>query len=217
MKTSKLKNIAWVFFALALASTTVLAQGRRTGNGYYQNEGNYCLNYVSGLSEKQQQQIAKMEDEHQQAMAELRTERRSTISAVEKSEIRTEMLKKVEAHRNAVRNVLTEEQQNQYDRFHINGSYGRNENVGRGQGNFAGRGNGRGNFARGNNRGNCYSNAGYQGNRYNARQNYYRNNGGSWNNGRGNNRYYRADSCIRRGNNSINSEGFEVIEEKKFN
>jgi len=217
MKTSKLKNIAWVFFALALVSTTVLAQGRGNGNRYYQNEKGDCLSYISGLTEKQQQQITKMEDEHQLAMAELRTERRSTVNAVEKSEIRTEMLKKVEAHRNEVRKVLTAEQQKQYDQLHANGSYGRNQNVGRGNGNFAGQGNGRGNghgnFARGNSRGGCYSNTGYHGNRYNGRQN----NQNTWHNGGGNNSYYRADSCIRTGNNTIKSEGFDVIEEKKFN
>jgi len=213
MKTSKLKNVAWVIFALTLTSTIVLAQGRGNGNRYYQNEKGDCLSYISGLTEKQQQQIDKMEDAHQLAMAELRTERRSTVNAVEKSEIRTEMLKKVEAHRNEVRKVLTADQQKQYDQLHTNGSYGPNQNVGRGNGNFARQGNGRGNYARGNSGGGCYSNAAYHGNRYNTRQN----NQNTWHNGGGNNRYYRADSCIRTGNNTIKSEGFEVIEEKKFN
>ncbi len=221
MKTSKLKNIAWVFFALALVSTTVLAQGRGNGNRYYQNEKGDCLSYISGLTEQQQQQINQMEEEHQLAMEDLRTQRRSTVNAVEKSEIRTEMLKKVEAHRNAVRKVLNADQQKQYDQLHANGSYGRNQNVGRGQnyasgrgnGNFTrgnGNGNGRGNFARGNGGGACYSHAGYQRNGNNARQNYNRNNRNNWHDGRGNNRYYRNDSCIR--TDSVSTEGFKVIE-----
>nr|WP_319510824.1 Spy/CpxP family protein refolding chaperone [uncultured Draconibacterium sp.] len=191
MKTSKLTNIAWVFFALALTSTTVLAQGRRTGNGYYQNQRNNCVNYISGLTDTQQEQIQQMENNHQLAMNELRTKQRATINTVEKSEIRTEMLKKVEAHRTEVRNLLTEEQQIQYDQLQANSNYARNQNIGRGRGNFSGNQNLQGNFCRANNRENSYAQRGLRGNRGNLQASNYRNNKKSWNQGRGNGRFNR--------------------------
>jgi hypothetical protein len=105
-------------------------------------------------------------------MDELREQRRSTVNAVEKSEIRTEMLKKVEAHRNEVKSLLTEEQQIQYDQLQAPVGYGRNQGFrqGRGNGNagFRGQGNGcryRG-YARGQGQGygNCGWNQVIQGN-----------------------------------------------------
>ena len=162
MKLSKLQKLAWVFFALALTTTTVFSQGWRNGNRYYQNQNGNCLNYITDLSEKQQKQITEMEEKHQKEMAELRVKRRSSFDAIEKNEIRGEMLKKVEAHRNSVKNILNEEQQKQYDQLHAYGFYGRGQNFAYQNGirNFQGRGNlsgGRG-FVRGNRGGQCYAN-----------------------------------------------------------
>jgi hypothetical protein len=187
MKTSRLQKLAWVFFALALTSTTVLAQGNRTGNRYSQNQNATCLSYISNLSDKQQTQIVEMEEQHQVQMAELRTNRRTTINAIEKSEIRTEMLKKVEAHRNSVKKILNEEQKLQYDQLHAQGNLAQYCNYGnrRENGNFQGQ---RGNKGRGNG-------------------NYYRaNNGRDYGNGnfqRGNGRGNRQNTC--RGNYRFNN------------
>ena len=73
-------------------------------------------------------------------MAELRTKRQSTTDAIEKSEIRTTMLKNVKAHRDEVKSILNAEQQKQYDQLQARGNYGN----GRGNGNFQSRGQGRG-------------------------------------------------------------------------
>lgn len=138
MKTSNLKKIAWAFFVLALTASTVFGQGRRNGNRNVTQQKGTCLNYISDLTEDQQTRIKTMDEKHWEMMDELRAKRRSTINAVEKSEIRTEMLKTVEAHRNAVRGLLTEDQQKRYDQLQANAGTGKNQNVGRGQGNACG-------------------------------------------------------------------------------
>ena len=139
MKISKLQKFAWVFFALALGTTTLFAQGWRNGNrAFAQNNQNApCLNLISGLTEEQSAKITQLNEKHQEAMDELRTERRSTIDAIEKNEIRGEMLKKVKAHREEVKSLLTEEQQKQYDQLYARGNNYGNQ---RGNGNFRGRG-----------------------------------------------------------------------------
>lgn len=166
MKKSNLQKLAWVFFALVLTTTSVFAQGWRRANYNVQNNQNLpCLTQISNLSEQQLESIQELEADHQKAMGELREQRRSTLNAVEKSEIRTEMLKNVEAHRSGVKSLLTEEQQVQYDQLQASLGYGRNQvynqrrgnaNInqqGRGNGNaaFRGQGNGGGNrtYARG--------------------------------------------------------------------
>jgi len=126
----KTKNFVWMFIALMLASTTLLAQGRRNvnqpayGYGYGYGQGT-CLAVLPDLTEEQQAEITELESAHQEAMAELRVKQRSTFEPVEKSEIRTEMLKKVQAHRSEVRNLLTEDQQKQYDLLQARNNYGR--------------------------------------------------------------------------------------------
>ncbi|WP_297094392.1 hypothetical protein [uncultured Draconibacterium sp.] len=176
MKTSKLINVAWVFFALVLTTTTVFAQRGRRAMPVQNNQNLPCLTQISDLTEEQETGIQELEASHQKTMDELREQRRSTVNAVEKSEIRTEMLKNVEAHRNEVKSLLTEEQQVQYDRLQAYGGYGRNQNVGRGNGN------GRGNFARGNGGRAAYANNNGRGNRGNnnwcSGNGNYRNNSG---------------------------------------
>ena len=135
MKTSNLKKIAWVFFALVVTTGTVLGQGWRSGNRNFNGQNGSCLTSISGLTEDQQNQIQSMNEKHWKTMDELRTQRRSITNAIEKSEIRTTMLKTVEAHRNAVKALLTEDQQNQYNRLYPTVAYGPNQNVGNRGGN----------------------------------------------------------------------------------
>jgi hypothetical protein len=184
MKLSKLQKLAWVFIALALASTSVYSQNWRNVNRNYQNQNGACLNYISDLTEKQEKQILELEEKHQEEMAELRNKRRAKFDAIEKNEIRGDMLKKVEAHRNSVKKVLNKDQQKQYDQLHLLGNYGRNQNFAyqRGYGNFQGQGrNGdRQQFARGNRGGRCYAN----GNNF----------------GRGNGRFCGANNRVGYGN-----------------
>lgn len=140
MKTSKLKKLAWAFFALAVTSTTLYAQGwnngKQAGNGWNKT----CLNQISDLSDEQKTKIDDLNETHQAKMAELRTQRQSTTDAIEKSEIRTTMLKSVKTHRDEVKSLLNAEQQKQYDQLQARGNNGN----GRGNGNFQGRGQGRG-------------------------------------------------------------------------
>lgn len=237
MKNSKLFYIAWVFFALILTSTTVFSQGWGNRNRMNYNQNRNCLNNISGITEKQQTQIEKMEDEHHKGMDELRDKRRSTTNAIEKSELRTEMLKNVEAHQNSVKKVLTADQQKQYEQLHVYGNNGRNQQFTNNGGNrnFARGGNGNGNYARGNKGGACYLNTNFSrrsgnfqngnGNRtycQNTRNNFRRQNANYGRGGRngnyhqGNGHFHQQDSCTGHGSRSIDEEGFKVIEESKF-
>lgn len=170
MKKSKLIQFAGVCFALALTTTTVFAQGWRNGNRACAGQGYTCINQISGLSDDQKTKIDGLNETHQAKMAELRTQRQSTTDAIEKSEIRTTMLKNVKAHRDEVKSLLTAEQQKQWENLQP-GNFG----YGRGNGNFQGRGQGNrkcqfaGNYC---NRGNRNSNGqgyGYGNRRFNQR------------------------------------------------
>ena len=200
MKTSNLQKLAWVFFALVLTTATVFAQGSRRANNNVQNNQHLpCLTQLSNLSEEQKAKIEKLEASHQEAMADLRQQRQATVNAVEKSEIRTTMLKNVEAHRNKVKSLLTEEQQVQYNQLQASAGYGQNQvyNQRRGNGDFNRQGRGNANFNR---QGRGNGNTGFSGqgngcgNRMYARgQNKGRGNQG-WNQG-------RRGNCIQLNNN----------------
>ncbi|WP_167616235.1 Spy/CpxP family protein refolding chaperone [Maribellus sediminis] len=179
MKTRSLRKFAWVFFALVLTTATVFAQGRRRANTAQNNQNLPCLTQISNLSDQQKAEIEKLETDHQKAMADLSKQRRSTTDAVGKSEIRTTMLKNVEAHRNEVKALLNENQQLQYDQLQASAGYGKNQsNQGRGNANFKRQGSGNGNtgirgqgnacgnhtYARGQGRGKRVGNQGRQGN-----------------------------------------------------
>ena len=203
MKISKLQKLAGVFFALALGTTTLFAQGSGNGNRVNNNQNGNCLQQISGLTEKQQTEIQTMEQSHQKEMAELRDNRRGTVDAIEKNEIRGEMLKKVQAHQNAVKNLLTADQQKEYDNLHAQrnnyqGTRGRNHgqqfannNRGGCQRNGAGYGNGnRGN--RGQKGNGCQRNRGGKG-----KKGYGRRAGMNTAGGRGYGRgYYSAQTDI---------------------
>jgi len=165
MKTSKLTKLAWVFFALAVTSTTLYAQGWRNGKQAGNGQNNNCINQISGLNDDQKTKIDVLNETHQAKMGELRTQRQSTTDAIEKSEIRTMMLKNVKAHRDEVKLLLTAEQQKDYDLLQARGNYGN----GRGNGNFQGRGQGRGQQFAGNQ--GCHGNRGGQGYGRGNRQN----------------------------------------------
>ena len=118
-------RIAGLLLVLIVSVSAISAQGWRNGYGrgygncYYAESGNReqatCINLLPELTEEQQAQIEKMEETHQETMAGLREKRRSTFDPIEKNEIRGEMLKKVKSHRDEVRGLLNEEQQQQYD------------------------------------------------------------------------------------------------------
>jgi len=124
MKTLEIKKLTLVLLTIVLTGSTVFAQGWRGGNraGYGRNLNLSadttqltCINMIQEITEDQKAEIKTLEADHQEAMAELRSERRSTIDAIEQNTIRGNMLKRVKNYREEVRNLLTEEQQQQYD------------------------------------------------------------------------------------------------------
>lgn len=158
MKTSNLQKLFWVFFALLITTTSVFSQGWRNSNTVQNNQNQTCLEQISNLTKKQIQEIEKLEKVHQESMTELRNQRRSSNNAITKSEIKTEMLKKVAAHQNEVKNLLSAEQQKEYALLHKNGSNYKNRRFAQ---NINGRNRGNGNFA-------CNGNNGCRGKGNNA-------------------------------------------------
>jgi len=138
MKTRKFVLLS---FALMMGATSIFAQGWRnagrpgygygdgpayrygdeSGYGYgagYRNNGfgpGSCLMILPGLTEEQRNKITEMEINHQKGMVELRVKQRAAMDPVERNEIRGEMMEKILAHRDAVREQLTEQQQKQLD------------------------------------------------------------------------------------------------------
>lgn len=127
MNTNSLQQFAWAFFVLMLTTTGVFAQGWEKGNKVQNKQNQVCLMQVSNLSDEQVAAIDKLVASHQETMDEMRQQRRLTANAVEKSEIRTKMLKQVQTHRNEVKELLTEEQQLQYNTLQPSVVCGRNQ------------------------------------------------------------------------------------------
>ncbi|RIH65978.1 hypothetical protein D1164_06850 [Mariniphaga sediminis] len=146
MKNGKL---ALMIMTLMLSSTVIFAQGWRDGGrqGYGNGNGNgcyyggagsgSCLNLLSDLTEEQKTKITELRENHLEAMDDLRTKRRAAFDPVDKNEIRGEMLKKVQANRKEIRNLLTEDQQKQFDLLQARNNNGY-------KGNASGRRGGRG-------------------------------------------------------------------------
>lgn len=144
MKTGK---FAIILIALLLGTSMIYAQGRRNfnrpGNACGYGPGT-CLTVLSNLTEDQKAKISALETAHQETMAELRVKQRSTFEPIEKNEIRGEMLKKVQAHHDEVKTLLSEEQQKQYEMLHARNFGGRGYapgcRAGRRQAGYGGRG-----------------------------------------------------------------------------
>ena len=160
MKTGK---FLWIFITLFLGATTTFAQGWGYGNrpgygagysaGYSAGYGygaapgyNYGY-FIPGLTEEQQTKINELSVNHQKAMAELIIKQRSTYDLAEINTIREEILKMTLAHRENIRNLLTEEQQKQFDLLqsrNVNGmGFGPGRRGGRGRGGYGAWGGGR--------------------------------------------------------------------------
>jgi Spy/CpxP family protein refolding chaperone len=143
MKTNK---FAFILIALMLGTTTVFAQGWRNANRPGRNiEPGTRMNILLDLTEEQQAKIEELRTAHLDAMTELRVKQRSTFDPIEKNEIRGEMLKKVKAHRNEVKNLLSEDQQKKFDvlqnaGFNRGGRVACRQGGQRGQAGYGGRG-----------------------------------------------------------------------------
>ena len=115
-----------------------------------QNRAGQCATRLNGLTSEQTTKVNQLVNDYQQAMATLRTERRSTADLTEKDNVRRKMLDQQDAYRNRMKEVLTAEQWAQYQSLYQAG-------YGNGQGRYAagnrggkqGRGNGQATFNRG--------------------------------------------------------------------
>jgi hypothetical protein len=144
MKTSKLRKLAWAFFALALTTTSVSAQGYGYRNRVIQpSDGMPCIEQISDLTEKQKTDILALEQKHQEEMVALREDRRSTTDFDKKDSIREKMLEQKVDHRNAVKALLNPDQQRQYDLIQAKRGMGkyRNSAMTKGSGNRGNRNN----------------------------------------------------------------------------
>ncbi len=187
MKISKLSKFAWVIFALASGNSPIFAQGFGHQNNRSFSSGEPCLTQISDLSADQKDKILEMGNVQQETMAELRNERRATTDFTEKQEIRDKMLARVEEHQSEVKNLLTENQQKEYDLLHYRGNNFRKNSQSAQQGN-------RYNSAKGQNRGNQFASGNKNGCK--GKQNNYR---------QGKNRQFNQD-CPGR-NNGGNRKG----------
>ncbi len=155
MKISMLKQLAGVFLALVLGTTTLFSQGRQNGfrwnNSFQQG---LCINQLNDLTDQQRKTIDELKDKHFSVMAELREKRVSAANPESRISLRDEMLESILVFRKDVYGVLNPAQQKQFDlinlkkEFSTKGNFGTNNRMGNGnnQGNgFCRNGNGRGN------------------------------------------------------------------------
>ncbi len=131
-------RIGLVVLALAMAASVVTTaqRGYRAGYGNRPAGGYSCCAYLPGLTGKQEAEITKLERQHRKEMDEMRAAWRQSGSYASREEHLAAVGKKVADHRNAVRNLLNDEQKEVFDHY------------GSGRGRFAagagGRGMGRG-------------------------------------------------------------------------
>ncbi|MBW8330802.1 MAG: hypothetical protein K0M40_02185 [Prolixibacteraceae bacterium] len=149
MKTSRLNRFAGILIALTLTSGVTISGNNPDGKG--KNNGmaqQTCINSISGLSEYQKQRITAMETQNQTAINDLQEKRRSATEKTQKEEIKKQMEKQAENHRNTVTSVLSADQQKQFLQFQTNGGIqnhqGQKQGMGKGNGQGKGNGSGKG-------------------------------------------------------------------------
>lgn len=150
MKTSLMNRFAGLCLALILTAGVAVssnnADGKVRNNAVTQQT---CINSISGLSDLQKNKIMAMEAQHNTAMKELREKGQSSSEKTQKEEIKKQMDKQVENHGNAIKSVLSADQQNQFILFQANAGkpnpQGQKQGMGKGQGHGNGSGKGKGN------------------------------------------------------------------------
>ncbi len=150
MKISLLIRFAGLCLALVLTAGVAVsinnADGKSRNNAVAQQS---CINSISGLSELQKDKIMAMETQHNTAMNVLREKSQSSSEKTQKEEIKKQMDKQVENHGNAIKSVLSADQQNQFILFQANAGkpnlQGQKQGMGKGAGHGNGSGKGKGN------------------------------------------------------------------------
>lgn len=153
MKTIRFKRVAGIFLALTLSIGTAFST-QNTGHKNRQSPETQksCIHSISGLSELQKDKITAMETRHFIVMNELREKIQSSSEKKQKAEIRKEMDQQIEIHGNAVKSVLSADQQTQFILHQTQGGppdqksqmQGKGKGSGSGHGNGSGQGKGRG-------------------------------------------------------------------------
>lgn len=113
MNLKKAKTVAGMFLFLVFLSNSVYSQGWCSPNRFNKVQNSFCFNQIQGLTDEQKSKITDLQNQHFEEMEELRSEMQTTPDVIKRSEIRTKMLKKADAHRKAVKNLLTPAQQEQ--------------------------------------------------------------------------------------------------------
>ncbi|MBV5314695.1 MAG: hypothetical protein JZU47_15445 [Prolixibacteraceae bacterium] len=146
MNTRRLNRFAGILIAITLSSGVAISGNNPDGKGIPQQT---CIHSISGLSEYQKGRIAVMEIQNQTAMNELREKQRSADGKTQKEEIKKQMDKQAETHRNSVTSVLSADQQKQFLQFQAKAANQNSQNqkqgMGKGKGHGNGSGKGRGN------------------------------------------------------------------------
>jgi len=150
MKTSRLNRVAGLFLALIVTSGVAVSSNNLDGKGRNNSTSQEtCINSISGLSGYQKDRIITMETRNQSVMNDLREKQHSASGKTQKEEIRKQMDKQVENHGNAIKTLLSADQQKQFIQFQStegNQNFqGQKQGAGKGSGRGNGSGSGRGN------------------------------------------------------------------------
>ena len=146
MKTSLLNRFAGLCLALILTAVVAVSSNNPEEKVQNKSAQETCIHSISGLSEYQKERIVAMETQNQTVMNELRKKGQSSSGKTQKEEIKKQMDKQVENYGNAIKSVLSADQQKQFILFQVNAGkpnpQGQKQGMGKGNGSGKGRGNG---------------------------------------------------------------------------
>ena len=149
MRTNLLNRFAWLCLALILSSGVAVLSNNPDGKSRNKALQESCINSISGLSEYQKERITVMESQNQTLVNALREKQHTASGKTQKEVLKKQMDKQAENHGNAIKTLLSADQQKQYIQFQSQGSkpdfQGQKQGAGKGKGNGNGSGSGRGN------------------------------------------------------------------------
>lgn len=139
---SNLKKSTWVFIALFLSFSSLMAQNKKMMDKDASNNLGSIVNQIDGLSDDQTRMIKQMEEGLKLAMNDLRTQMLATNNLSEKQALREEMQQLAQSNQTSIKRLLTKEQQKEYNKLLAqNQTTGqRAEGKGKGRGQGAGKG-----------------------------------------------------------------------------
>ena len=152
MRTNLLNRFAGLCLALVLSSGVAVLSNNPDGKSQNKALQESCINSISGLSEYQKERITVMEIQNQTVVNELREKQHAASGKTQKEELKKQVDKQAENHGNAIKTLLSADQQKQYIQFQSQGSkpdsQGQKQGAGKGKGNGSGSGRGNGSKCR---------------------------------------------------------------------